>query len=395
MANSNRQAIARIILAVLLLAVGACDTPSVVLPVRVGETHAVRGQPDEDAFRPFGIDGPIIFLDSEIQGTVFSVGDIRIGTPSMHVAAHIPLDRVPPERGLIVTAAPPCYRPKTGVILRSTLKDGWQRSFYFDHADVDRDCLEQQAQNGRDSAARVALVIGNSDYRRGRVDTDKKQDKDNKSWGYEHLKSATSEAEDMAATLRTLGFSLVGGDAWTDLGLDSLRTAADELSRAARNAEVVVVYYAGHGLRVDNVNWIVPIGARTASHETFRADLFDARTFLDAMGGDAHRLKILILDACQDDALSREYGAEYSFPEHSALPAGTIVAFAAEPGGSANGNAGENGYERRLAKAMMGPHLSPRELFDKVDREVSEVQPNQHPQVKFGDPLPAGFIFGH
>jgi Caspase domain len=80
---------------------------------------------------------------------------------------------------------------------------------------------------------RIALVVGNSNYRY--VTT---------------LTNPDNDARLVARTLRSLGFTLVGDRERTDLDRLAFDQAIEEFGDSIRGADVALFYYAGHGLRV-------------------------------------------------------------------------------------------------------------------------------------------------
>ena len=92
-------------------------------------------------------------------------------------------------------------------------------------------------------AKRVALVIGNSKYVTvGELFTPKR------------------DVPLIEKALRESGFEDV--DVRMDLGLNDLTTALREFSDKASDAEVALVYYAGHGMEISHTNYLIPIDAK-------------------------------------------------------------------------------------------------------------------------------------
>ena len=88
---------------------------------------------------------------------------------------------------------------------------------------------------------RLALVIGNSSY--------------------EHttpLPNPPNDARKVASTLRGLGFKVLEG---LDLDHQKLRRIIRQFSQELTSAKIAVFYYAGHGLSLNNKNYLVPIDA--------------------------------------------------------------------------------------------------------------------------------------
>jgi uncharacterized caspase-like protein len=91
---------------------------------------------------------------------------------------------------------------------------------------------------------RVALVIGNSAYRE-----------------VPPLANPANDAKLVADTLRALGFSLVGGKEQLDLDKTDFERAVQDFGTQLRGADVVLFYYAGHGVQVRGLNYLLPIDA--------------------------------------------------------------------------------------------------------------------------------------
>ncbi|MDO9058207.1 MAG: tetratricopeptide repeat protein, partial [Bradyrhizobium sp.] len=98
------------------------------------------------------------------------------------------------------------------------------------------------AKQGR----RAALIIGNSAYK-----------------SVTALENPRRDAQKMAAALRAVGFDDVttAVDASRDKMIEALRTFA----AASDKADWAVVYYAGHGIEVNGVNYLIPVDAKLAS----------------------------------------------------------------------------------------------------------------------------------
>jgi uncharacterized caspase-like protein len=89
---------------------------------------------------------------------------------------------------------------------------------------------------------RVALVIGNSAYTR-----------------VGKLPNTSNDAAAVSNLLKASGFDVV--DARRDLNANDMRRAIREFTGKVRDADIGVVFYAGHGMEVDGVNYLLPIDA--------------------------------------------------------------------------------------------------------------------------------------
>src|SRR6516165_7345676 len=87
---------------------------------------------------------------------------------------------------------------------------------------------------------RVALVIGNSGYK-----------------NVPALPNPTRDAKAMAAKFKESGFAVI--KASYDLGFLDFRRAIRDFEDAATDADIIVVYYAGHSIEVDGTNYVIPV----------------------------------------------------------------------------------------------------------------------------------------
>src|SRR5215471_6106346 len=96
------------------------------------------------------------------------------------------------------------------------------------------------ATQGR-AQTRVALVVGNGAYR-----------------SVPALPNPVNDAADIAASLARLGFSV---RRVTNGTVEEMRRALRDFAPAARQSEMAVVFFAGHGIEAGGENWLVPVDA--------------------------------------------------------------------------------------------------------------------------------------
>jgi len=155
------------------------------------------------------------------------------------------------------------------------------------------------------------------------------------------LPNPRNDAEAVAAKLRSFGIDV-------DLVLDTNRAAlvkalADYHDRAA-GYDVNVLFYAGHGVQMGGINYIVPVdlpaaGATVGSVKLNAVSLNDALEYLPA------RTRLVFLDACRDNPLSRSLMATRSAALGLApvsTVSGTLVAYATKDGSTAEDGSGRN-----------------------------------------------------
>lgn len=179
------------------------------------------------------------------------------------------------------------------------------------------------------AAIRTALVIGNSAYRHT-----------------EPLKNPKEDATAMAATLRRLGFHVFEGVDLTKAEMDEL---IKNFASALETSEAGLFYYAGHGLQVNDRNFLVPVDAELKSPAALEFEMVR----LDQIQAIMERLtptNVLIMDACRNNPLARNLakamgtrsiaiGSGFAPSESGA---GTLIAYATQPGSVALDGEGEH-----------------------------------------------------
>ena len=93
---------------------------------------------------------------------------------------------------------------------------------------------------------RVALIVGNSTYQT-----------------VPQLANPSRDASAVAKMFRDAGFDTV--DVQLNVGNLEFKRAIRKFEATADQADIAVVYYAGHGFEIGGVNYLIPVDARLAS----------------------------------------------------------------------------------------------------------------------------------
>src|SRR5262249_23943680 len=149
---------------------------------------------------------------------------------------------------------------------------------------------------------------------------------------------------------------------------------------SVRPGDVTVFYYAGHGIQLNEQNFLIPVDfqARTAVDAKYKAyPVSRAQENLEAAGVG---LQILILDACRDNPYRSLRGAGGARAPMQATK-GTYIALATAPGKTAADNpSGRNGlFTQELIAVLRQPGLSLDQIFNQVRGRVSAHRPDQVP----------------
>ncbi|RWK00567.1 caspase family protein [Mesorhizobium sp.] len=224
-----------------------------------------------------------------------------------------------------------------------------------------------------EAAKRVALVIGNSKYVNAVP-----------------LPNPANDAQLIASTLRNAGFEVIEGVDQDNQGMHSLISRFTEESY---NANLAVIFYAGHGMQVDGKNYLIPIDAELTSPAYLKTRTVQIDEFMAALPPDP-AVGVIILDACRDNPLARTLAA--SLPKSRSLGAGlapveakadgvgtggVLIAYATDPGAIAfDGNGVDSPYSLALAKHLTEPGVEIQSALTRVRGEVTEAtQGRQRP----------------
>jgi uncharacterized caspase-like protein len=193
----------------------------------------------------------------------------------------------------------------------------------------------------------------------------------------------------MVLLLKNAGFDLV--DSQRDLGITGLRRAIREFSEVSRNADISVIYYAGHGIEVDGMNYLVPADAKLLNDFDVEDETVSLDRVLRALD-TAKRLKLVILDACRDNPFlkklkrgvaGRSIGRGLAQIEPT-MP-NTLIAFAAKAGAVANdGDTQNSPFVVALLKHLAEPGLDLRLAFGRVRDDVLKSTGNRQEPFVYG-----------
>jgi formylglycine-generating enzyme required for sulfatase activity len=219
---------------------------------------------------------------------------------------------------------------------------------------------------------RVAMVIGNSTYQRVPA-----------------LANPLRDADAMTEMFRNAGFDVRVSR--RNLGATEMRRALREFSDQVRDADVAIVYYAGHGMEIDGTNYLIPVDALLERD----IDAFDEAIPLERLltvMEPAKQLRLVILDACRDNPFnkvmkrgfaSRGIGSGFAKVEPSSP--NTLVAFAAKAGSTAaDGDDLHSPYTAALLRHLPRPGLDLRKAFGFVRDDVLKFTRNRQEPFIYG-----------
>jgi hypothetical protein len=204
---------------------------------------------------------------------------------------------------------------------------------------------------------RVALVIGNGAYQNAN-----------------NLADPVNDANAIADLFRKAGFEAV--ELKLDIGNLEFKRVVRDFTDAARDADIAVVYFAGHGIEVNGSNYLLPVDAKLASD----FDVADEALSLDRVMRavePAKGLRVVIVDASRDNPFVR--GMKRSMSADNVRiglarvepAAGTLIAFATKPGATVEDRQGEqSAFTAALLKHLTVPGRDLRSALGQVRDEV-------------------------
>jgi tetratricopeptide (TPR) repeat protein len=234
---------------------------------------------------------------------------------------------------------------------------------------------------------RVALVIGNADYKSA-----------------SRLKNPVHDADIIAASLRAVGFETVSvaNDATRERMADALRAFSEQ----AAKADWAVVYYSGHGMEVNGTNYLVPVDARISSGRSPASEAVSLDQVVASAQG-ARKLRLVLLDACRNNPFvpqmrptastdtratvgSTAVGMVGDRSAGSGLGAvtvsgATLVVYAAKHGRTALDGQGSNSpFAVAMVQRLATPNVEINKLFRLVRDDVMEATAGRQEPYTYG-----------
>ncbi|MEM1351956.1 MAG: caspase family protein [Pseudomonadota bacterium] len=231
------------------------------------------------------------------------------------------------------------------------------------------------AQSGPEK--RVALLIGNARYQH-----------------VSGLTNPANDASDIGAALERVGFSVT---TLLDLDYRAMRLALRDFAETASDADMALIYFAGHGIEIDNTNYLIPVNAELRSDRDVDFEAIRLDQVVDTIA-DVDGLKMILVDACRNNpflqdmrrtASTRSIGRGLGRID----PGGVLVGYAARGGTLALDGEGRNSpYAQAILRHIEEPGLELGKLFRKVRDTVFSLTDGYQEPFTYGS-LPGEDIF--
>jgi outer membrane protein assembly factor BamD (BamD/ComL family) len=219
---------------------------------------------------------------------------------------------------------------------------------------------------------RVALVVGNSSYlNAGR------------------LPNPARDADAVAQMFKNAGYEVT---LLKDVGNLDFKRGIRRFEDSVSEADIAVVFYAGHGIELGGTNYIIPVDAKLASDRDAADEAIELTRVIGSVDG-AKRLRLVILDACRDNPFlstmkrQRQATRQVASGLGPVLDAGseTLIAYAAKQGQTAEDGKGEHSpFTTAILNNLSEPGLDIRLAFGRVRDEVLKITNNRQEPFVYG-----------
>ena len=172
-------------------------------------------------------------------------------------------------------------------------------------------------------ADQFALVIGNSAY------------------GKTGLRSPNNDADLISAALEDIGFDVT---THKNVDIEQFDFAIRSFRRRLTPGSVAFFYFAGHGLQVDGVNYLVPVGHGINEKYEVERKCVKLDSIVSMLQESASNMNVLVLDACRDNPFDRSWSRALKSKGLASIeaPEGTVIAYSTDKGRVALDGDGQN-----------------------------------------------------
>lgn len=207
--------------------------------------------------------------------------------------------------------------------------------------------------HGYSSEKRLVLLIGNSSYNHSTV-----------------LSNPANDINAMSEKLSRMDFDVM---VYKDLGQIDFKKAIDEFGTRLRDYDIGMFYYAGHGLQINGINYLVPVDAQIESELDIEYNCINAGRLLAKMESGNTKTNIIILDACRNNPFKKSWNRSINKQGLAFMeaPVGSIIAYSTAPGETASDGTSKNSlYTESLLKYIDNPKLNSLQVFQEVRKTV-------------------------
>jgi tetratricopeptide (TPR) repeat protein len=214
-----------------------------------------------------------------------------------------------------------------------------------------------------DPGARIALVIGNDRYEQ-----------------VPSLQKAVNDARAIGAALEQIGFTVIRAE---NANRRTMNQRLVEFSNRVNRGDTAFFYFAGHGVEIKSVNYLLPTDTPTAvegEEALITSEGIAADGIIDLLQGRGARVAVMVLDACRENpfkkAGSRGIGRGTGLGQMAPSSEGVFVVFSAGYGQEALDRLSDSDpnpnsvFTRSFVRLLATPGMSMQEIAKATQGEV-------------------------
>jgi uncharacterized caspase-like protein len=220
------------------------------------------------------------------------------------------------------------------------------------------------APSGAVQAKRIALVIGNDQYRH-----------------VAPLEKAGNDAIAMGRELEAAGFDV---RQYRDLDFKAMVRAVTGMVGSITGGDEVVIFFAGHGVQTRSGAYLLPTDIEATNEAEVERTSYSLEDLSTALSQAKPAFSLVIIDACRDNPLRSKTSSERAIGASRGLnpvdpPKGQIVIYSAGRGQQAldrlgNNDKNPNGvFTREFIARMKRPGMRIQDLVDEVGDAVEKL----------------------
>ena len=197
---------------------------------------------------------------------------------------------------------------------------------------------------------RIAIVIGNSEYKN------------------RPLKNPKADAEDMRDFLRGANFEVIFLE---NASLIEMQEGISKFNEKLKLSDVGFIYYSGHGIEHKGRNYLLPVNFNITDEDEIPRQSLDISSVVDKVSKAERKVNIFIIDACRSSFVATKSRSLKQGLQKMDGVKGTILAFSTSPGNLAeDGNGRNSPYTKHLLKSMSVPGRKIEDVFKETARNV-------------------------
>jgi formylglycine-generating enzyme required for sulfatase activity len=209
--------------------------------------------------------------------------------------------------------------------------------------------VRNSADRVKPQEGRVALIIGNSDYKSA------------------PLENPANDASDLANALEKQGFNVLVRE---NVGERGLKEAVDVFAKHLKQGGIGLFFFAGHGIQLKDQNFLLPVDIGFDSEADISYKSVSAEYVLSRMAEAGNRINVVILDACRNNPFQlarKNISKGLGVMNVGRAEKGTFIAYATSPGSTAADGTGRNGlYTKHLLRSLETPDTDIDKVFGRV-----------------------------